>query len=238
MNPFARRLALVPMLTLAVVACSDGDGFDGDESPPAGQPAPPGPAAPTQPATQGKAYKWSFDDVAPGGLPPGFVGPLGDWKVQPESAAQSAPNVLRQLAKLSGSQFPLVYVDTLEFTDATVKVRCRPESGVEDQACGLVFRLQDKGNYFITRANALEGNVRLYKVVNGVRQQFATVNRNVTAGQWHTLEATAKGTSLSVGWDGETLIQASEATFAKGRVGIWVKADSITAFDDFEVTAL
>lgn len=37
-----------------------------------------------------------------------------------------------------------------------------------------MFRLRDSENYYITRANALEGNVRLYRVVAGERIKFAS----------------------------------------------------------------
>lgn len=42
-----------------------------------------------------------------------------------------------------------------------------------------MFRVKDSDNYYIARANALEGNVRLYRVVNGDRQQFGTADRAV-----------------------------------------------------------
>ena len=53
-------------------------------------------------------------------------------------------------------------------------------------------------------------------------------------GAWHTLEVTAQGSTLEVSWDGRMVIQASDTTFAKGKVGLWTKADSVTAFDDLE----
>src|SRR5215471_8507005 len=139
------------------------------------------------PAENGRTYRWTFDDAAVGALPPDFIQVLGDWKVQNDERAPSPPNVLRQTGKLGNPDFPRVVVKDLTFTDVTIRVRCRPESGSTDQACGLMFRLQDSDNYYITRANALEGNVRLYRVVKGDRQQFASANLDVTVGVWHTL---------------------------------------------------
>ena len=78
-----------------------------------------------------------------------------------------------------------------------------------------MFRFVDSDNYFITRANALEGNVRLYRVVNGDRQQFATADAPVTSGEWHTLEATAVGTAFTVSWDGAQLITAHDLLYTK-----------------------
>jgi hypothetical protein len=36
-----------------------------------------------------------------------------------------------------------------------------------------MVRVRDEDNYYIARANALEGNVRLYKVLDGKRRQLA-----------------------------------------------------------------
>src|SRR3989442_5718676 len=42
-------------------------------------------------------------------------------------------------------------------------------------------------NYYLTRANALEDNVRFYDVKNGRRIQLANWSGKVTAGVWHEL---------------------------------------------------
>jgi hypothetical protein len=188
-------------------------------------------------AEKGKTYRWSFDDAQPGAVQDPFVSVLGDWKIALESTAPSGPNVLRQGGAFKNPDFPRVIVKDLTFTDLTVRVRCQPESGSTDRACGLMFRLKDSDNYYVTRANALEGNVRLYRVVGGDRQQFATADASITSGAWHTLEAAARGNAFTVKWDGAQVISATDDTFSKGKVGIWTKADSVTAFDDLEAIA-
>jgi hypothetical protein len=189
------------------------------------------------PAEAGKTYRFDFDDATNGGLPDDFILVLGEWKVAAEASAPSQPNVVRQSKAYSGPDFPRVVLRDLAFTDLTLRVRCRPESGDDDQACGLMFRFQDSDNYFLTRANALEGNVRLYRVVDGDREETASADLPVSAGEWHTLEATARGRSLGVSWDGEQVIAHEDDTFERGKVGLWTKADSVTAFDDLEATA-
>jgi hypothetical protein len=189
------------------------------------------------PAEAGKTYKWSFDADTAGPLPADFISVLGDWQVAADASAPSGPNVLRQLQKLDDPNFPRVVLKDLVFQDLTVRVRCKPESGDTDQACGLMFRFQDHDNYYITRANPLEENVRLYHVVNGDRQEMASVDLKVAAGQWHTLEVTARGDQLTVSWNGQQVISARDGRFPRGKVGLWTKADSITAFDDFEAVA-
>ena len=133
----------------------------------------------------------------------------------------------------------MIFADNSCFQDLTVKVRCRPESGAIDQACGLVFRLQDGGNYYVIRSNVLESNIRLYRVINGVREQLATAEGVAIEGnQWHTLQASASGTTLAVSFNGQEVISFEDGTFTEsGRIGLWLKADSVTSFDDLEATA-
>lgn len=162
---------------------------------------------------------------------------LGDWRVEKDAGAPSAPNVLRQVGSYGVSDFPRVMVKGLDFADLTLSVRCRLESGKADQACGLLFRAKGSDDYCVTRANALEDNVRLYEVVSGQRAQLASAELEVTSGVWHTLEVRARGTSLSVRWDGREVISATDSTFERGKIGLWTKADSVTAFDDLEASA-
>ena len=120
-----------------------------------------------------------------------------------------------------------------------VSERFRPVSGTVDQAAGLVVRLRDPRNYYIARANALEGNVRLYRVVDGRRTQFAGVDVRVPRERWQTLGLRIAGGRFEVSLDGRTLFSAADRTFAEaGRAGLWTKADSLTHFDAFEAEAL
>jgi hypothetical protein len=101
-----------------------------------------------------------------------------------------------------------------------------------------VFRFRDPNSYYIVRANALENNFRLYKMVNGKRLAFAGANTKVSSGQWHTLRVTAKGDHIICWFDGKQLIDARDKTYSSGKVGLWTKADSVIAFDDLTVAPL
>jgi hypothetical protein len=190
---------------------------------------------PDTPAERGKTYRFGFDDAA-GPLPGNMSNVLGDWTRIADPSAPSGPNVLRQTGRYGNPDFPRALVNELSFQDATVRVRCRAESGSVDRACGLMFRLRDSENYYITRANALEGNIRFYRIVDGSRMQLATANRDVTSDAWHTLETTTAGDEIVVRWNGEEVIRTRDGTYQKGKVGLWTKADSVTAFDDLEAT--
>jgi hypothetical protein len=189
------------------------------------------------PAEVGKTYQFGFDEESAGVTPDDFIVVLGDWFVQADGGSPSAPNLFRQTALHDGPEYPRVVVKDLTFTDLTVSVSCRAESGEDDQACGLMFRFEDSLNYYITRANALEDNVRLYTVIDGDREEIASADVEVAAGAWHTLQATARGSEITVSFNGQEVIRHGDDTFARGKIGLWTKADSVTAFDELTATA-
>jgi len=54
-------------------------------------------------------------------------------------------------------------------------------------------------------------------------------------GQWHLLRVVAIDDHIQ-GWlDGAPLLDHRDTRFKAGRVGLWTKADSITAFNDLTI---
>ena len=133
-------------------------------------------------------------------------------------------------------RFPLCVYDGLLTHNAVMSVRFKAMSGSVDQAAGLVARFRDKDNYYVVRANALEDNVRFYKVVDGRRTQLAGSNVKVTSQTWHTLKLSLKMRTFEVWLDGTRLFGGDDMALQEaGEVGLWTKADSVTAFDDFTI---
>ena len=199
------------------------------------------------PVTAGAADRtWNFDGEAIGRLPEGFTsaltgqGTIGQWAVMKEPTAPSQPNVLAQTSQdKTDYRFPLAIAEGTSYKDLALSVRFKTVSGRVDQGAGLVFRLKDKDNYYVVRANALEDNFRLYHTVNGRRVQFAGANFKVTSQEWHEIRVEARGDEFKCYYDGQLRITAKDGTFTEaGRVGLWTKADSVIYFDEFSVKDL
>jgi hypothetical protein len=177
-----------------------------------------------------------FDGDAPGTLPQawqqGVTGRgMPQWAVKPDPSAPSRPNVLQQ----SGSgAFPWCVLRRSAVENGFVEVRFKPISGSEDRAGGVVWRWKDGDNYYVARANALENNVSLYHTTNGRRNTIKYVDAPVALNAWHTLRVEFSGRRIRVALNGKTYIDLEDAHIsAAGAVGVWTKADSVTAFDDF-----
>jgi hypothetical protein len=189
---------------------------------------------------------WDFRGERLGAPPAGFSfvrtgqGREGRWQVVQDASAPGSDRVLAQLDDDgTDDRFPVAVAEAPVLKDLRLEVRCRPVSGRTDEACGLVFRFRDAGHYYVARANALEDNVNLYRVVNGRRRQITGWSGKVAAGAWHALAVEARGDRLRVFWEGRPIIDARDSTFADaGRVGVWTKADSVTHFAALAVTPL
>ncbi len=188
------------------------------------------------PAFAGTATTVNFDDVKPGTLPPGWVaGVTGEgrfkWLVLADDSAPSKPNVLAQTGY---GTFPFCVAAKVSLEDGFVEVKFKPVSGKEDQAAGLIWRFEDKNNYYVARANAAEGEVTIYHTVSGVRRQIKAREMKVDSGTWQTLRVDFRGDRFVVTFDGKKALDVRDATLKDaGAVGVWTKADSVTYFDDF-----
>lgn len=201
----------------------------------------------------GKSFTYNFDSDPVGGLSAKFHSALtgngapGQWAVTADPSAPSQPNVLAQTSADNTSyRFPLAIADEGSFRDLDLSVRFKTISGRVDQAAGLVWRLKDANNYYIVRANALEGNVVLYKVQSGKRTDLPVKGAgrtygkkaSVPSGQWNELRVTVAANLFEVYLNNQKLYEVEDSTFPEGgKVGLWTKADSVTHFDDLRVTA-
>jgi hypothetical protein len=153
------------------------------------------------------------------------------WSVEADSTAPSKGKVLRQSG---AATFPWCVRADTALSDGWVEVKFKPISGKEDQAGGVVWRWKDGDNYYVARANALENNVSLYYTARGVRKTLKYVDAPVAPGQWHTLRVDFAGTRIGVSLDGRRYIDFDDDHITgSGSVGVWTKADSVTAFDEF-----
>jgi hypothetical protein len=184
----------------------------------------------------------SFESNPVGVAPEGWTATLtgsGDpkWTVERDGTAPSKSKVLKQSGQAT---YPLLLKNDSSIKDGFVEVKFKAIAGSQDRAAGIVWRARDANNYYVTRANALEDNVVLYKTVNGVRSPLDIVGRKggygtevkVPTNAWHSLRIDFKASRFTVSFNGKQLFEVEDSTFADaGKIGLWTKADSVTLFD-------
>jgi hypothetical protein len=214
------RICLIPGILLSLGLCS-------------------GCANPEKKEARENVITIDFTHYDVGKLPDGFStavtngGQPGTWEI---IDARGTKVLAQTSTDETDGRFPLCLYDKASIKNVEVSADFMAVAGKVDQAAGLVARYKDKDNYYITRANALEDNLRLYKVESGKRKQIANATLKVTSGTWHTLKLEIEGTHLTVSCDGKSIIDADDATFQDaGKVGFWTKADSVTYFKNLKI---
>jgi 3-keto-disaccharide hydrolase len=161
----------------------------------------------------------------------GWTTIAGQWAVEEMAGAPSGTKVLVQRA--TKNEFNVIVAPTV-YSDVDVTMKFKPISGREDASGGIVLRFAD-GKYYVVRANALENNFRLYYYDRGRRQLASATVKAPALGQWHTTRVVAVGDHIQAWLNGVLHLDHRDSRFKSGSIGLWTKADSITAFDDLVI---
>lgn len=178
---------------------------------------------------------FNFDNEEVGKLPADWTAAVSTWMISLDGANKA----MKQAGKNEGDRFNICVQNKLKYQNLEMEVRIKALEGTEDQGGGLVWRYIDAKNYYITRANPLENNFRVYKVVNGNRKQMESANVTFKKGEWYNIKVVMSGNSIDCYFNGQKLLSHADETFPKaGLVGFWSKADAVSLFDDLKIKAL
>jgi mono/diheme cytochrome c family protein len=202
-----------------------------DDATPAAAPAP----ALTHPTTA------PFEGLGPGWQVAATdqKGPLATWALATDiPATEAGPSVtVTPTAPTDPNTFNLLLNPSNTFKNGVLEVKLKAIGGVDDQGGGIVWRAKDNNNYYLARYNPLEKNLRVYKVVEGKREQLGTLDVEVPAGEWAALRIESRDDTSTASLNGHSL-PITDTTFPEaGGVGYWTKADAATAFSPLTVAA-
>ncbi len=194
----------------------------------------------TKPAPVREQTSWRFDQPAEEAargwrfVETNSKGTPGKWRIITQPDAPSRPNVMKLVeTNNNNGTFNLAIAAGISYGDLDLSVAVRADLGKEDQGGGPIWRCRDKDNYYICRLNPLEGNFRVYRVLRGRRRQLESAKVDLASGRWYTVGVTMIGGHITCYLDGKKLLEADDDKFKRdGMVGLWTKADAVTAFDD------
>jgi hypothetical protein len=150
----------------------------------------------------------------------------------------AAPDFVKN--NIGDGSFPIaVHEPTATFANGTLRVRFKMVAGASDQNGGIAFGMKPDGSYLYVRYNTKDGDVALWRYVNGAREVITHGDKHakLPLGAWQELVVTVNGTSVK-GWvTGHDSVRVEHTLDAarSGRVGLWVKRDAVTTFKDYRV---
>ncbi len=190
-----------------------------------------------------------FDYDATGSNGPVLSAGQPFWRVYLDRNAPSPEFVLIQAASLAEpDHYPIALLRDAQAKDVTLSVYLKPMGGTMDKSQGLIWRVQNKDNYYAVLASALDNRLHLLKIVDGQAREIASAPIQIAVQfeqqaptptwGWYTLKVETEGSRITVWFDGEKMIEVRDKTFIhSGQVGLVTHADSVALFDDFAVQA-
>jgi hypothetical protein len=180
-----------------------------------------------QPGTEDKRATITIDGTAP------------TLKVDDANARAMFPNGAAGFIKVMSAPgvFPLATIrEVPRFTDGRLNVEFKILGGASDQTAGVVFNLRPDGTYNYARYNTKDGNVAIWKFENGTRTVLAhgELHAQLPFKVWHRMTVDIKGREVTAIVNDKLRVVHTFDRDIDGRVGLWTKADSVTAFRNFK----
>jgi hypothetical protein len=150
--------------------------------------------------------------MAIGQAPPGFDfqrtgrGQPGRWVVVADDSANGGRAIEQASSDRTDNRFPLAVLQAPSAKNVEVTVRFKAMAGQVDRAGGIAVRVTSADDYYVVCANALEDNVRFYRVVKGAREQIAGADIKTSAPGWHALGLKAENDRFTISFDGKRSI--------------------------------
>jgi hypothetical protein len=136
-------------------------------------------------------------------------------------------------------RFATALVKGSKYKNLRLSMKAKLVAGEVESVAGLVWRYQDPDNYYVARWNT--DSVRVDRVVKGERQLLTPreIAVKLEAKAWHVLTVEHRGDAIKVFVGKKKVFEGNDKTYTEaGPIGLWIKADSLTYFDDLTVEEL
>jgi len=209
----------------------------------AGAPTPTETPTPTPEPTP-EVKTWDFDQDQAGQVAKGWTAVEGDWTVIGDPGAPSAPNTfglgpgrfLKALVKMV-EYYPIAVLDDpAEYDDVTLEASFKAVGGRLDCSGGLIVRYADPKNYYVVVAGCPSDYFALLRVTNGVTEILKQAVVPIDKNMWYQLRVVASGDHFACYAGKKMVFDVADNKIAKGKVGLWARADAQVRFDNVTLT--
>jgi hypothetical protein len=151
-----------------------------------------------------------------------------------------------------------------DFSNGSLSVKFKTLGGQLDRCSGILFNVKPNGDWLAVRYNDTENNVALWEFHDGIRRPVRFSDRQkkflLERADWHELKLSVDGAELRAWLDGAPALEYTLGSApgpgrnnasphpdmypannpvlrppVAGRVGLWSKTDSTSAFKDYVV---
>lgn len=124
------------------------------------------------------------------------------------------------------------------FADFTMTLEAKTFEDLADNDAAdyaVIFGYQDDQNYYFFLPNAHQDWSELFVVKDGQKTQLGRATATLIPDQgWHDLEVARAGSTITVAFDAQQVLQVDDTTFGEGRIGVGSYNDAVL-FDNIDV---
>jgi hypothetical protein len=162
---------------------------------------------------------------------------IGHWESAGSGAdAHVIADARKWKTEPATTPFPVAAVRGIDtFSSGVLRVQFKLVGGESDQAAGIAFGLTPTNEYYYARYNTKDGNVALWRFVNGDRTRIldGIEHAQLPLDVWHELKVEIRGATITASVNNTLRLEHTLPEPVSGRVGFWTKRDSISAFKAF-----
>ncbi|MBV9595754.1 MAG: hypothetical protein JOZ87_02755 [Chloroflexi bacterium] len=183
----------------------------------------------------GQSATWQFADSAP--LTNALV-LSGDWVPDPRGIChENLENPKPGSEKMGVLQLAPGSVYSGDFSVQARYFEERPAmSQGSEMDAGIAFGIRDATDFDLIEENALHDVLRLDQFIHGNRRDLREKLYRTHGNEWHTLQLSVSGATITAGIDGETIYTVENVPAADGGIGLWARGAAATCFSDASVT--
>jgi hypothetical protein len=186
--------------------------------------------------TPGASHEWHFTDS-----PPATDAQVlsGDWVPDPRGICRENLDDPKPGSEKMGV---LELAPGTSYGDQPFTIQARyyeerpPELHGSEMDAGIAFGIRDPKNFDLVEQNALHDILRLDAFIQGRRRDLREKLFRTHGNEWHTLQVSVSGSSVSAGVDGQTIYSVANAPRTDGPIGLWARAAAATCFSDVSVS--
>ncbi len=177
-----------------------------------------------------------FEKEKIGKAPEDFLEVKGDWIVKDSKDLQHG-----KVLSIKGKRFQSIIVYKKEIpANFGAEVEFNILAGKVDPTAGFIVGFQNyKKPFYVCRVNSLEHNLIIWRIQGESRTPLRRAKVPfVTSKNWGKLYVEVKGNTFfcKIKQNGfEKAIRLNMSDYTPGKVGFWIKADSITWFDNLKL---
>jgi len=166
------------------------------------------------------------------------------WSVDHGPGGKDGPNFVYRInttnySNLSGSRLGEYSLAPGLYEDFVLELEARSDDNLASNTWAdycVVFGHQDARNYYYIMFNRAPAGTELFRIVDGVRELIADPPAPVSIpdNAFHSISIERLGSQISVTFDGQGILTATDDTFGVGSIGLGSYNDA-ASFDDVRI---